>query len=211
MFVITTDQVGSRRHGDRAAQLVERLTAEYGDRLLLAPDQTAGDEVQLATDAARTALDVCLDLTRTGHWSVGIGIGEITTPLPDAARKAGGSAFVAAREAVDAAKRADGRVALRSAGDDPDADDALGAADVEALLRLLVLNRARRSDEGWEVVDLMRGGRTQQQVAAQLAITPAAVSLRLKHAMWRADEAAQPAVARLLDGLDRNIGRGGRR
>ncbi|WP_159602128.1 DNA-binding protein [Agromyces humi] len=197
MFVITADQVASRRERDRAGGLVDELTRRHGDELLFPPDQTAGDEIQLVTRSAATALAIVLDVTRIGRWSVGVGVGGIRMPLPDAARKASGSAFIAAREAVGAAKRAEGRFALRAAG-----DHSRPAADVEALVRLLVLLRERRTDPGWEVVELMRAGRRQKEAAALLAVTPAAVSARLKAAMWRAEEDARPGLERLLAELD---------
>lgn len=201
MFVITADQVASRREADRAGALVDELAERYADDLVLPADQTAGDEIQLVTRSAPTALAIVLDATRTGRWSVGVGVGDIRMPLPDAARKATGSAFIAAREAVTAAKRADGRFALRAAG--PDAS----AADVEALIRLLVLLRERRTDHGWEVVELMRAGHQQKEAAALLDVSPAAVSARLKAAMWRAEADSRPALERLLAELEAESGR----
>ncbi|QEO13260.1 DNA-binding protein [Agromyces intestinalis] len=198
MFVITADQIGSRRSFDQASELIDRLESIRGDDLTLPADQTAGDEVQLLTASAAAALDLVLEAARDGRWSVGLGVGEVRTPLPDAARKASGPAFIAARDAVEAAKRADGRVALRSGA--PDASGRAG--HVEALLRLLVLLRARRSDAGWEVVDLAREGRPQKEIAALLDVSPAAVSARLKAALWRAEEAAVPAIVELLADLD---------
>ena len=199
MFVITADQVASRREGDRAGALIEQLAERYADELVLPADQTAGDEIQLVTRSAPTALAIVLDATRFGRWSVGVGVGGIRMPLPDAARKATGSAFIAAREAVGAAKRADGRFALRAAGS---AELASRAADVEALVRLLVLLRERRTDHGWEVVELMRAGHQQKEAAAMLDVSAAAVSARLKAAMWRAEEDARPALERLLAELE---------
>ncbi|MFF2370411.1 DNA-binding protein [Agromyces sp. NPDC058110] len=214
MFVITADQVGSRRGADRAGDLIAALERAHGDALLLPADQTAGDEIQLATSTASTALAIVLDATRDGRWSVGLGVGGVRTPLPDAARKATGTAFIAAREAVQAAKRADGRFALRAASEVPESGldpgttttaevgGAIDAAGVEALVRLLVLLRERRSEPGWEVVDLARGGRLQKDVAADLGISPAAVSARLKAAMWRAESDAIAPLERLLAELD---------
>ena len=203
MFVITADQVASRREADRAGALVDELAERYSDDLVLPADQTAGDEIQLVTRSAPTTLAIVLDATRTGRWSVGVGVGDIRMPLPDAARKATGSAFIAAREAVTAAKRADGRFALRAAGPDGPAP----AADVEALIRLLVLLRERRTDHGWEVVELMRAGHQQKEAAALLDVSPAAVSARLKAAMWRAEADARPALERLLAELEAGSGR----
>jgi hypothetical protein len=199
MFVITADQVASRREGDRAGALIEELAERYADELVLPADQTAGDEIQLVTRSAPTVLAIVLDATRFGRWSVGVGVGGIRMPLPDAARKATGSAFIAAREAVGAAKRADGRFALRAAGS---AELASRAADVEALVRLVVLLRERRTDHGWEVVELMRAGHQQKEAAAMLDVSAAAVSARLKAAMWRAEEDARPALERLLADLE---------
>lgn len=198
MFVITADQVGSRRDTDRTGTLMAQLTERHVEQLLLPVDQTAGDEVQLVTPSPEAALAIVLDATRTGRWSVGLGVGDIRTPIPDAARKATGTAFIAAREAVSAAKRADGRFALRAA---PIARGTT-VADVEPLIRLLVLLRERRTEPGWEVVELMDHGRLQKEAAAILDVSTAAVSARLKSAMWRAEEEARPALVRLLRELD---------
>ncbi|MGI9823474.1 DNA-binding protein [Agromyces sp. Marseille-Q5079] len=213
MYVVTADQVASRRHPDRAAAFIGAVASRHRAALALPADQTAGDEVQLITESAPAALAIVLDATRDGHWSVGLGIGEVRTPLPDAARKASGTAFIAAREAVQAAKRADGRFALRAAsairteGDRP--GDDLDAAEVEALIRLVVLLRERRSDLGWEVADLARAGHLQKDIAAMLGVSAAAVSARLKAAMWRAEADALPVLERLLAGLDTGTGRAG--
>ena len=97
MFVITADQVASRRDADRTGALVEVLADRYADQLVLPADQTAGDEIQLVTRSASTALAVVLDATRAGRWSVGLGGGGTRRRRPLAARKASGSAFSAAR------------------------------------------------------------------------------------------------------------------
>lgn len=198
MFVVTADQVSSRHEADRTGDLIAQIAAAYGAELELPADQTAGDEIQVVTRSAEAALGIVLDTTRTGRWSVGLGVGDIRMPLPDAARKATGTAFIAAREAVVAAKRVDGRFALRAGW--PDASTP--AADAEALVRLLVLLRDRRSEHGWEVVELMRAGHQQKEAAALLDVSAAAVSARLKAAMWRAEEDARPALVRLLERLD---------
>lgn len=199
MFVITADQIGSRVDIDRSAAMQQELQSAYGAELVLPVDQTAGDEVQALTADAATALDLVLDLHRAARWSIGLGIGEIREPLPDAVRKAAGPAFLAAREAVDAAKRTDSRFALRAADD---RRGVLEPADVEALVRLLLLLRDRRTPHGWEAVDLVRDGRTQKDAARELGISDAAVSQRLRAAQWTADGDAVPAMVRLLIDLD---------
>jgi hypothetical protein len=199
MYVITADQVGSRSDIDRSDAMRRELQAGYGERLALPVDQTAGDEVQAITADPATALDLVLDLHRAGRWSIGVGVGDVREPLPDAVRKAAGPAFVAAREAVDAAKRTDARFALRAADD---RGGLLDPAHVEALVRLLLLVRERRTPQGWEAVDLVRDGRSQKDAARILGISDAAVSQRLRAAQWNADGDATPALVRLLGDLD---------
>lgn len=83
------------------------------------------------------------------------------------------------------------------------APESLEAAQVEALLAMLLLLRQRRSPEGWEATDLLGQGLPQVEIASILGISTAAVSQRVKSALWRVDEAARPALVRLLDNLDR--------
>jgi hypothetical protein len=199
MYVITADQIGSRADIDRSDAMRRELQAGFGERLELPVDQTAGDEVQAITADPVTALDLVLALHRAGRWSIGLGVGEVREPLPDAVRKAAGPAFVAAREAVDAAKRTDARFALRAAEGH---GGMLDPAHVEALVRLLLLLRERRTPQGWEAVDLVRDGRTQKDAARILGISDAAVSQRLRAAHWNADGEAAPALVRLLGELD---------
>ncbi|WP_127793194.1 DNA-binding protein [Agromyces sp. LHK192] len=204
MFVITADQIGSRTAPDRSAPMQAALQHDHGRALALPVDQTAGDELQALTDDPATALDLILDLARDGHWSIGLGIGGIRSPLPDAVRKATGPAFIAARDAVDAAKRADGRFALRVEAPraDGDAPERRRAGHVEALVRMFLLMRSRRSDAGWEVAGLVADGASQKQAAKVLGISDAAVSQRLKSAMWSVDEQVRPALVALLGELD---------
>jgi hypothetical protein len=198
MFVLTVDQVDSRHQEDRVAGALEQVRQDAGDRLLLPPDRSAGDEFQLLTADARTALDLTLSLTRDRGWSVGLGVGPVREPLPASVREATGPAFIAARDAVDAAKKSPHRFSLAAAG-----SGLLDGDAVRALIELVLAIRARRSEEGWEVVELVRDGRTQASAAEELGITPQAVSLRLAAAQWRLEEAAVPALALLLEDLDR--------
>jgi len=198
VFVLTVDQVDSRNADDRVAAELDRVSRNFGHGLTLGPERAAGDEFQTATADARTALDLVLALTRTGSWSVGVGVGAVREPLPDSVREATGPAFVAARAAVERAKRAPHRFWLASEG-----RGLLDGEEVRALLELVLAVRARRSEEGWEVIELLRDGRTQAAAAEALSISPQAVSLRIAAAQWRLEEAALPALVLLLDDLDR--------
>ena len=193
MFVITADQRGSRTGADLVPGGLAEITGVGGARLALAPERTAGDELQVALPDARTALEIVLHLTRAGAWSVGVGVGAVEEPLPANVRAARGDAFVRAREAVDRAKRTPTRVAIVGGEE---------GADAEALVRVLIELRDRRTAEGWEVSDLLAEGLSQRDAAGRLGITESAVSLRVRNAGLRTEEAAIPALERVLQRVD---------
>lgn len=199
MFAITADQIDSRHRPDHAEAALELLARLGGDRLALPADRTSGDEVQALTSDARTALDIVLALARTQLWSVGLGLGEVRAPLPTATRAATGDALVAAREAVEAAKRRSTRVVVAGRGTRP------AAETLQAVLDLLLQLRERRSPEGWELYDLVEEGLTQAEAAERLGITPQAASKRAIAAGIRLDTAARDGLVELLalaDGTD---------
>ena len=196
MFVVTADQVSSRTTADRVGDTLRRLNRELGDRLSLPADRTAGDELQLLVTTGADALEICLRLDREGGWSVGVGVGSVNLPLGAGVRESAGGAFIAARAAVDRAKRRSTRLAIEHEHS-PEA-----AGDAEALIDLLLILRARRSSEGWELHDLLAGSGTQAEAAARLGITPQAASKRAQAAGLRAERAAIPPLARLLDRID---------
>jgi hypothetical protein len=195
MFVITADQKASRTGSDLVPSTIRSISRIAGRRLALPAERSAGDELQTATADAATALEIVLALTRDRRWSVGLAAGDVELPLPQETRAARGTAFIFAREAVERAKSAPGRVAVG-------AERTVDASDAEALLRLLVTVRDRRTAQGWETADLLATGMTQKQAAAQLGISPAAVSLRASTAGLRVEEGAVPALARILTRLD---------
>jgi DNA-binding NarL/FixJ family response regulator len=197
MLVLTADQRGSRLSDDLVPAALEAIAARAAGRLALPADRNAGDEIQAATEDGDLALEIALDLVRSGDWAVGIGAGSVERPLADQIRAARGSAFIHARAAVERAKATTWHLAVE--GDDP-----VGAEDAEALIRLVLEVRMRRTDAGWEVFDRLTAGRTQKEIALELGITETAVSLRAKAAGLRAEEAALPALGRVLDRLGRS-------
>lgn len=198
MFVLTIDQQGSRRVGDR----VEGLLVELGG---LAPasspwvvrpfERTVGDEVQAVLDDADRVVDLVLAMTRRGGWSIGVGVGPVDEPLPASTRAGSGAAFVHARAAVERAKTRSRPVPLAVEGAVTER-----VADAEAVLTLVAALAMRRSRAGWAVIDVLAGdpSATQEAVAARLGITQQAVSQRLRAAMWAEEAAARPVAARLL-------------
>ncbi|GAA1948252.1 DNA-binding protein [Microbacterium deminutum] len=195
MFVITADQRDSRSGDDLVPAAIDDVARITGPHATSVAERTAGDELQVADRDPAAVLSIALHLTRLGSWSVGVGIGDVETPLPASVRAGRGEAFIHAREAVERAKRATTRFAVTGDGEAP--------SDAEALIRLLVELRDRRSTEGWEVHDLLADGLSQRDAARRLGISEGAVSLRAKVAALRAEESAVPALVRMLDRADR--------
>jgi hypothetical protein len=196
MFVITADQVDSRNQPDRAGEMMTELTGELGEALELPVDRTAGDEIQMLIRTADATVTAILMLTRTGQWSVGCGLGAVGTPLPENAREAVGPAFIAARAAVDSAKKRDTRFAVR--GSDT-------ARDAQSLTDLLLQLRGKRSPQGWELYDLLEAGETQATAAERLGISPQAASKRARAAGIRFEANAVPALSRLFARIDDDL------
>ncbi len=200
MFVVTVDQRGSRSSADLVPRLLADLPALAGT--VLPFERTVGDEVQAVLDDAASVTEIALHVLRLGTWSVGIGAGEVRLPLPRSTREAAGDAFVAAREAVEAAKGRGRPAPAAVRGADP-----LAAGDAEAVLVLLGSVIGRRSPAGWAAVDAVRAASdrdgadsaVQRRAAARLGISQQAVSQRLRAAQWAEEQAVRPTLARLLD------------
>jgi hypothetical protein len=186
---MTVDQAESRDQPD----LVEEVLRRFGKVATSLPfTRTVGDEFQGLLDDPMSVVTVTLDLMRSATWHIGIGIGGVEQPLPRDSRSARGPAFVAARSAVESAKKELSHVSVRSEPATEEADDA------ETFLRLVAAIRERRSELGWEAADLMRQGLTQAAAAAKLDITRQALGQRLSAAHWALDQDARPVLGRLL-------------
>jgi hypothetical protein len=193
-FVLTVDQIQSRAQQD----LVDVTLAGLGEVDTLLPfTRTVGDEFQGLVANPASVVDVTLGLMRTVGWHVGIGIGAVQQPLPSDARQARGPAFLAARSAVEAAKKQSTHVSVRSV------PDRLEARDAEITFRLLIALQLRRSAHGWEAAGLMDQGLTQAAAASTLGITRQALSQRLQAAHWSLDRESRLVLARLLARADR--------
>ncbi|MCW4353139.1 SatD family protein [Hoyosella sp. YIM 151337] len=188
MFVMTVDQRRSRRDIDRVEGVLESLN----EAQLVRPfERTAGDELQGVLDDPATTVTLALNLIQEGHWSVGIGIGAVRLPLPEATRAGHGQAFEAARDAVTRAKNSLAGVAITG----PDAESARHAETALALLGILI---SRRSEQGHEAVALVAQGMTQADAAAQLGVSKQAVSQRLAAASWHIERPARELAIHLL-------------
>lgn len=197
MFVITADQVDSRHSADLVSPAVAHLDDVFEAGLALPVDRNAGDELQALVVDSATAVAMVLELTRTGDWSVGLGAGDVERPLASSTRETRGPAFIAARAAVDSAKKSPLRFAFRDGTPTRQTD----ATDIEALMLLLLSVRDRRTEQGWQVYDLLAQGRTQREAADILGITPQAVSDRMSAAQVKIDLEAHAPLSRLLSRL----------
>lgn len=195
MYALTVDQRRSRRTGDRVPEALAALARDI-PKPLLAFERTAGDEFQGLLSKADEVLDAVTTLSRLGGWSIGIGIGAVAEPLPDSTRAARGPAFVAAREAVETARRrTPPRLAVRG-------PDIVTAGHAEAGLRLLLLVLDARSRPAWDAVDLVRDGATHSAAAKALRITRQAVGQRLAAGHLQLERESRSLLEHLLTRAD---------
>ncbi|PLC11001.1 MULTISPECIES: hypothetical protein [Kocuria] len=195
MYVVTLEQ-HRRGPADPVPPLLRRLAGLDA----AAPFQRVREHVvQGLVEDAGTAVAAALAGLREGA-RVGLGVGPVhlepaTDPQGRSGLRAGGPGVDHARRAAGAA-RAGGRVPVCVA-----AEDAAAAARAEAVLRLLGRLVVERSAAEWRVVDLLvPGARGQQKVvAAELGITPQAVSKAVARSLWQEEQDARPAAARLLE------------
>lgn len=200
-YVILADQVSSRIGADHVPAALARLESVLGDRLTLPFERTAGDEIQGLCGDPAAAVDAVCELTRLGGWRIGIGTGGVETPLPSSTREARGGAYLAARQAIGAARSSPTQLALAA-----QADTVGGNAyrelqqhveDAETALWLWRGVLQQRSKEGWELMDLLDEGLTGVEAAMKLGISPSAVSQRLARAR-RAEAVRGGALATRL-------------
>lgn len=198
-WAITADQKGSRRSSDRvpeALAILERLDS----KLILPFERTAGDEIQALTTDSTAIVDIVLSLTQLGGWHLGFGLGSVETPIPTSTRAARGSAYIAARQAINNARSAPANLCLC------ESEPILRASDEESALRhaewVLILLRAlasRRTSEGWEIAAALDRVKSGSLVAKELGISPSAVSQRSSRAAVREVRMGARLAVALLD------------
>jgi hypothetical protein len=170
VLVLTVDQDDSRRGADRVPAALQMLDDVP---TLLAFDRTVGDELQGVLDDPAALPRALERLLRDGGWNVGLGVGPIETPLTEHSRAGRGPAYVAAREAVTAAKSSPWRIRAVAA-----TDDAVAVRALESAVWLWAALLARRTARGWEVADLVDQGLTYEESGARIGISQSAVSQR---------------------------------
>jgi hypothetical protein len=203
MFVLTADQKRSTRHGDRVPQALNLLGAALdGDGVVLPFERTVGDEIQGVLGSPAAAVRAVTALVRLGGWRAGLGVGGVDLPLPSSTRAASGPAFLAAREAVEAARSSptDLRVVRADGGHDYGVVER--ARHAESALWVLTVLLRRRTTEGWEIVDMAETGLSGKDIADRLDISPSAVSQRLSRAAYQEGRRGAELAEALLTEAD---------
>lgn len=195
MFALTLDQRRSRQTADGVPALLRRLD---GTPTVRGFERTVGDEVQALVDDPVTAVDVVVLVARAQRWWVGVGVGDVETPLPTSVRAARGPALYAARTAVERAARCTAGVAL----DVGTGRDEAAGTDAETALQVLARLVADRSTDGQQAVDVLERHTTQRAAAQELGITPQAMSARLQVARRDDEQRLRDLAARLLARAD---------
>ncbi len=192
VFVLTVDQRGSRSMGDLVPELLNSLNRRPRRIGLLRKfERTAGDEVQGVLSEARPTVDLIVELLRSDNWYVGLGVGEVTEPLPRSTRAGSGDAYVFAREAVTRAKSSQHHVNVVGA-------DSRRAEQVETVLWLMASVLRRRSERGWAVADLLGEGLTRREIGVKLGISQSAVTQRAQAAGFAEEQRGRVLAADLL-------------
>lgn len=125
--------------------------------------------MQVLTAEPETLTNVALRALQSSRWWLGVGIGEVATPLPKSIREGRGEAFMLARRALEMAKRrrAVGLRVLAQYGD---------ATDFEAALRLLRVLYERRSPRAQLIADLHVAGLSTVEIGRKLGVSQQAAA-----------------------------------
>lgn len=221
---MTIDQRGSTGDQDLVPALLAQV-AGLGFPGTEQPvfDRSVGDEVQGVVRDASAVVEIALHALRAGRWYVGIGVGTVTLPPHASPREGTGTAFVAARKAVELAKGAGSQVPLsvvpgtmagEAARGIPAGKGMQACANAEAVLRLLGRLVQERTQAQWRVVDALERfgaygqGRhgSQKRVALELGISEQSVSRTVLRSGWQEESAARPAASMLLGFADSQVG-----
>lgn len=142
----------------------------------LPPERTAGDEVQAFTTDPGTLVAAVWAVCGQRLWWCGVGLGAVRAPLPASTREAAGPAYIAARRAVDEAKKAINGVSVAVA--DGPAPRLVQVIDVLAEVAGSLTTAER------DVCDLYDRGMARPAIAERLGISAPAVSKRLTTRRW---------------------------
>ncbi len=192
--VITIDQRRSRGAVENRAEVwAAELNENFQDALTLPFALTVGDEIQGLLAAPQPVVEILLRGVRERAWWLGLGLGDVDTPLQQTAARSRGPAFYNAREAVEAAKRSHHGFAVR-------AEDTDIATDLQTVLELVafVIRRRGHDPKRWQAVELAWRGRSTVEIGKALGITQQAASKRLRNAGFYEEMEGRQLAERLL-------------
>jgi len=190
----------SREQDDRAAlqsrleAALARANADFAAALAVPLAAVQGDAFQglLAGPEAVVPLLVALERDlRPATFRAGLGRGALATPLRETTATMDGPAFHRARAALDQAREQDAWLVVRGF-------DEASTQVIDGLAALLGAVRRDWSPARWRAVDARRGHATAKAAAAEIGISPSAISRALKAAHYTEVLAAESALGELL-------------
>lgn len=192
------DRSRRREVQERLTDLLEELNDDLQAAMLSRFTVTLGDEFQGLLARPSSIPEILWRLRRElpslRLWT-GVGFGGLDTQLRERAIGMDGPAFHNARQGMERA-RDEGIHGGVFVGFD--ADDGV----LTGLGRLLDHHRRSFTAAQLEAVDGVRSGRTQSDVAAELEVSPQAISKRLKTAGWEIYRTGEEALRMLLGRYD---------
>jgi SatD family protein len=194
LAAITIDQRKSRGDVENRAEIwAAELNERFQSELTLPFALTVGDEIQGLLAAPHPIVEILLRGARERLWWLGLGIGDVETPLQQTAARSRGPAFYNAREAVEVAKRSHHGFAVR-------AEDADIAADLQTVLELVafLIRRRGHDPKRWQAVELAGRGKSTVEIGKALGITQQAASKRLRNAGFYEEMEGRQLAERLL-------------
>jgi len=206
-IAVIADLIRSRRYSpaerasiqQRINTVLEQLNEQYRESVLARFLITAGDEFQGLLSNASVLADMIWDIEadlRQADFRVGVGCGFLSTPLQDRTVDMDGPVWYAARDAVGLAKssRRQGGVFLGfGQGED---------AVLNGFARLLRELRGQWTARQFEVIQLLRQGKSQVEVAEVMGVSKQAVSKHAKSTGWDAYVEGERAWKQQLGSFD---------
>lgn len=194
LAVVTIDQRSSRAAPlNRADEWAADLNERFAKELIRPFVTTTGDEIQGVTKTPNTIVDILLGGIQERVWWLGVGIGDVETPLQKTAARSRGPAFYNARDAVEAAKRSHHGFVVQAENDRL-------SSDIQTVLELLAFLIRRRGHDPmrWRAVEMAHEGHSTVEIGKAFDITQQAASKRLLNAGFYEEVQGREMAERLF-------------
>lgn len=189
-FAVNCDQRHSRSSEDLVPGAIELAV---NIPLVLPLERTTGDEMQCLADRGSSVISLLETLSRQGLWRLGVGIGGVEDLAVGSTREARGTAYVAAREAIDAARLSPQGIAVRGGA------HSLWTMRAESALWLFTRLVGSMSSAVWDIVDLKEAGFSATEAARELGISVSAASQRFSQQDFLELQRARALAGDLLE------------